>query len=287
MTGLVPWEVMLATLALLFQTVATPVVNHNHFYVTLDPPTINAIARNRWLKKFADVNVSTNSSGSDTWTGCYVYGVASYVELFATGKKEKEGECGIGFATPLPGGADNLYSNFLASPFGKRAQRDEMKLGSKGHEKPFAHISSYDGQDPTKLNVWVMEFDHEMYAKHHLPDGAPYSQIVAAYSKENKKPYRGMMGDVTSITTQPLGDGEDFRRALALYGYKKVGATNVYRQRENEVIVLPAQKSRTKYAITSVRFSLRTPPKKIHVERFSSHCVLTAYPDGHAVWKFN
>jgi len=288
MTGLVPWEVMLATLALLFQTVATPVVNHNHFYVTLDPPTFNAIARNRWLKtQFANVNVSTHSSGTDTWTGCYVSGFGSYVELFASGKRDKEGDSGIGFATPMPGGADNLYSIFLQSAFGKRAQRDEMNLGSDKEQHPFAHIVSYDGQDATKLNVWIMEFHHDYYAKYGLPDGSAYWKIQAAYDKNHKTAYNRMMGDVTSITTQPVGGGKDFRLALGLSGFKQVGKSNAFRQGDNEVVVLPAQSSSPQYGITSVKFSLRKSPERIHVERFSKHSALTVYPAGYAVWEFN
>ena len=61
---------IIALALLIHASVPTPPVEINHFYITLDPATFNAVKKNKWLKdNFANVNVSTHSSGADTWTG--------------------------------------------------------------------------------------------------------------------------------------------------------------------------------------------------------------------------
>lgn len=278
---------MVAALALLLQAASPiPPVVINHSMVTVDADTYQKIRTDAWLnKEGAFVTTSTSSDGKRTWTGCYIYGTDSYIELFSPGPQSKEGECGVGFATPTVGGAATIYADFVASPFGKRSHLEEMNLGSPTNQLPCAHTVSYDGQDDTKLNVWLMEFRKEFYDRRQLPVGSPYKDVIDSYHRGMPNPF--MLGDIQSITVRPLGDGKDLRQCLALFGYKSDSSGNDWKSADDEIIIAPPQKSKPPYAITSVRFSLVKSPKEVHVERFSAHCALTAYPDGHAEWVFN
>ena len=70
-------------------------VEHNHFYVTVDRPTFEAIRQSKWLREeFANVSVSTHASGVNQWTGIYVSGVGTYVEIFCEGAEFRLGQAG-------------------------------------------------------------------------------------------------------------------------------------------------------------------------------------------------
>jgi hypothetical protein len=276
---------MLATL-LLQSVVPTPPIYINHFFVTLARPTWNAIVNDKWLKEqFAYCYKGTNSSGKDSWTGYYINGVSGYIELFgADGKEFKEGDCGIGLGTPMAGAADNVYANFRASAFGSRAQRDNMDLGTTKKQLPFAHIVSYDSPEQQHLNLWLMEFHQDFYARRHLPVGSTYEKVMTSY--RNNKPYTRMMGEIRNIATQPVGDTKDLKLALPLFGFAQK-IPNVFENGDDSISILPAKTGAKKYTITSVRLTLSHKPKSMHVERFSLHCSLTVHPEGYADWDFN
>jgi hypothetical protein len=280
---------MIISVALLFQTsqATVPPVNLNHFFLHVDKPTFVAIQNNKWLKeKFASVNVSTHSSGKETWTGIYVYGLGSYAEIFDSSEKDSEGTAGIGFLTSTIGGAKTVYDSFRQGAFGTRAETELMNLGTAEKQLPFAYTVSYAGQEGTNLNVWLMEYHADYFKRAGVPVGSSESEIFAESAKRLNKSYDGMMGDILSLTVQPAGDGKDFQAALKLFGYRQVGRKGVWKSGLNEVIVLPAQSSLPKYAVTSVRFSLRTKPTSNHVEHFGPRCQLRVSTNGTAEWRF-
>jgi hypothetical protein len=100
---------MLFALALAAQAVPVPMVAHNHFYVTVDRPTFEAIRQSKWLREeFANVSVSTHAGGDNQWTGIYVSGVGTYVEIFCEGTDFRLGQAGVGLFTQKPGGVDDI-----------------------------------------------------------------------------------------------------------------------------------------------------------------------------------
>ena len=267
--------------------VPTPPVDLNHFFVTVDRKTFDAIRDSQWLKEsFAEVAMGTNSSGKATWTGLYSYGVGSYVEIFAPSDRHKEGSAGVAFLTSTAGGVDNFFYHFRNSPFGTRAERELMMLGTKSHQEPFAHIASYAGQEGTNLNLWLMEYHSEYYARAGTPVGSPEADIFATDRYKHKLTYGGMMGDLRGLTLQPIGDGEDVQSALGLIGFQRADGRKMWRREANEIIVLPTSNSSPRYAITSARFSLRRRPKATHIERFGVRSQLRVSPDGSAEWSF-
>jgi len=273
---------MVAIIAVLLQAaIPTPPVDINHIYITVDRKTWDAISSSKWLKdEFAGVSVSTHSDGRSTWTGCYVYGGGTYLEIFSPHADFKEGKAGIGFSTNTPGGADNIDYNFRKGYFGNRTERELMNIGSrKGKLKPFAHIVSYTGQDDSNLSVWLMEFHEEYFRDMGAPVGSSPAATFEAYRKRINEPPSKLMRNITSVTVHPPNG--DLAQALRLFGYGE-SANGKWVRGSNELQLRP----RASYAITSVRMSLRTAPKRAHTERFGKRSYLRVMPNGSAEWRF-
>lgn len=279
---------MLSALALLLQTtIPTPPVDHNHFYVTVDKETFKAMRESKWLRsEFADVSEQTHSSGDETWTGLYVYGVGSYVEVFAAGREKPEGKSGLGLLTTAPGGVDDVLYHFRRGPLAAKAERDLMFLGSADKQEPLAHIATFGGQEKTNLSVWLMEYHAEFYRRCGVPVGSSEAAIFAKYRSRSKSPYVGMMGDLRSVSLQPEGDGADLKAALRHFGFVPSSSGDVWKRKASEVVLQAATSSVPKYGVTSARFSLRTKPVRAHTERFGRRSTLRVSPDGTAEWRF-
>ena len=274
---------MLHALALLVQSsIPIPPVELNHFFVTVDRPTWEAIRSNTWLKEqFASVSVRTNSDGVEKWTGIYVNGIGSYIEIFAPHANFKEGDCGIGLLTPTPGGADSIDHHFRKGHFGNRTVRELMNLDWDGKLEPFSHIVTFNGQQKTRLNVWLMEYHEEFFRRVGLPAGTRQAAITESFRRRGNRPYRGMMGDLRSLTVHPKTG--DLRQALPLLGFRASARSNRFSRGQSEIVIAPA----SRYAISSARMSLRRNPVRNRVETFGKRCRLLIFSEGYAEWRFN
>ncbi|MEU2482953.1 DUF5829 family protein, partial [Streptomyces sp. NPDC013130] len=59
---------------------------YNHAYGVLDRETADAIEHSAYLRHFANFQVSTTTgAGGETWTGRYLKGRETYLELFGVG----------------------------------------------------------------------------------------------------------------------------------------------------------------------------------------------------------
>jgi len=279
---------MLAALTLFARAaVAVPPVVVDHFYISLDPQTFKAVQTNKWLKTtFAEVAKSTNSSGDDTWTGLYVYGVGSYIEIFSADKKFPEGTAGIGFSTTQVGGADDIYALLRTSLLGPRAERELMKLGSPTSQKPFAHIASFSGQDASGLNVWLMEFHEDYFHRNGVGVGSTEADMFAAYRAKTKTPYTGLMGNVSGLTLRPATGRADLETAFRCLGFAPGTDSATWHGPSNTLTFAPPQAKKPRYIISSATFTLRVKPLSPHTEHLGPHSTLTVKTDGTAEWRF-
>jgi hypothetical protein len=80
----------------------------DHVYGVVEAGTADAIARSDFLRSFGRFVVGTTVADSETWTGRYLFGRRTYVELFAPGDLEGSGgaigSTGIGLSTEGRGG---------------------------------------------------------------------------------------------------------------------------------------------------------------------------------------
>ena len=176
---------MLVSLVLLAQAnISPPPVELNHFFITVDQRTWNVIRSSKWVRDtFGQVSEGTFSDGKDTWTGFYVMGVGSYVEIFAPHGPFKEGDGGLALLTTTPGGADTLDYLFRKGYFGNRSRRELMSLSSASGMSPFAHILDYVG-NKSNLSYWVMEYHELQYDRVGVPVGSSHAAMSAARRKQ-------------------------------------------------------------------------------------------------------
>ena len=148
-----------------------PPVYLNHLYLVLDRQTYDDVLRSDFLRdQFAGFSSSTTVAGGDqSWTGAYIWGEHTYIELLAPGGDDRVGDIGIGLGTEQEGGVDTIY-NIFKGLFGERATKDlrTRRLGEK--EIPWFYEVSVDpGDSASDFVDWVMEY-HRDYLKERYPD---------------------------------------------------------------------------------------------------------------------
>ena len=233
------------------------------------------------------------------WTGIYVSGVGTYVEIFAEGADFRLGQAGVGLFTQKPGGVDDIDYHFRKS-FGKRATRELMTLGTPDRQEPFAHIASYTGQDSTNVSLWVMEYHEEFYRTSGVPVGSSHATLQAAWRSGKK--YTKLMGDIQNITLRPTNKPTDLITALEAIGYVTTDSTRrsaanrlpagstagdaTWRRGTNGITILPPLPHAPQHALTAARFTLTRKPAKSKTVKFGPHSTLTISPNGTAEWRF-
>src|SRR5262245_25938423 len=90
----------------------------NHAYTVLDRTTADAIENSDYLRDFASFEIRTTTGGGTTWTGRYLYGQHTYLELFAEGdlpgQDAEFGSAGMGVMTEHAGDLKTVGDNIQA-----------------------------------------------------------------------------------------------------------------------------------------------------------------------------
>ncbi len=134
-------------------------ISLNHCYVVLGEKLFNALAQSDFLRnEFGNCEIKTNTTNLGSWTGMYLRGETTYLELFGSLPPQKVGSIGIAYGVDQQGSLKN-FQNKLSSDF-------ELTYGSfkKAEHKNnlFDYLQFSDGGITTKLETWIMEY---------LPDG--------------------------------------------------------------------------------------------------------------------
>ncbi|MDR8412877.1 DUF5829 family protein [Nonomuraea sp. 3-1Str] len=141
---------------------------YNHAYSVVDRATADAIEHSDYLKEFANFEVRTTTGGGMTWTGRYLYGRQTYIELFGEndlpGQDGLFGSAGLGVSTEHAGDlatvTDRLKALGITDPAKYRQTRDfgdGVKVPWFDTIRTFS--DQYDAFDP-----WAMEYLPEYFA---------------------------------------------------------------------------------------------------------------------------
>ncbi|WP_228004011.1 DUF5829 family protein [Amycolatopsis sp. YIM 10] len=140
----------------------------NHAYGVLDRETADAIEHSGYLREFANFEVRT-TTGADgrVWTGRYLLGRETYVELFGVGDlPEPDGDLGsAGLAVSserdgdLPEAVRNLHDEGVTDPFEFLQTRD---FGDGVPVPWFDGVFTTDQYD--EFGAWGMEYRPEYFA---------------------------------------------------------------------------------------------------------------------------
>jgi hypothetical protein len=143
-----------------------PPVYLNHLFVVLDPATYEALSSSDFIRNgFAGFEQRTTQAGSgESWSGTYLYGESTYIEIFKASEEAMftEGNAGIGFCVEQAGGIEAVVRALdinLESAEVSYYPRT-MMTEDKG-EVPWFQVAQpeyKEGEAQNRLTTWVMEY---------------------------------------------------------------------------------------------------------------------------------
>ena len=139
-------------------------IGFNHFWAVVDDETARAAGGNTFLRQFAVFEARTVTSNGRTWTGRYLYGRKTYLELFAASERLRrqgrspEGDVGIALGADRAGDLACL-TRTLQQEAGTTISTSGTTRLIAGREVPWFSMAWGAPPSPTTRAVlWTMEY---------------------------------------------------------------------------------------------------------------------------------
>lgn len=262
---------------------------YNHAWGTFDRVTADAVEHSAYIREFADFEVrTTTGSGGETWTGRYLRGRETYLELFGIGdipgQDGELGAAGLGLSTELDGDINAVktrLSDAGVKPIEFLQTRD---FGDHVPVPWFDAVFTFESYD--RFGAWAMEYRDEYFAD---PRGKTQpARFPGDVGRERYLPDRyknHLMRDITAIkiavTAKDLDSTVPLLRAGGFTLWTDAGGVSATKGGTN-IRFDKAQMGQT--GLKRVEFVLnRVVPR--HVEQIGNS-TLTVGPGKHAVWTF-
>ncbi len=135
----------------------------SHCFLVLDTNTFRAIETSSFLRDsfaFAPIITSTVNGGKQSYTGLYLFGCQTYLEMFKSEKKQPVGACGIGLQVEKPGGLKILVDSF--KKYLNLSYDSRSRKANDGIEYLYAYKTDLYGNEKNMeqlFSSWIMEFD--------------------------------------------------------------------------------------------------------------------------------
>lgn len=263
----------------------------NHSYGVLDRETADAIEHSDYLRDFANFQVrTTTGTGGQTWTGRYLMGRETYLELFGVGDLPGPdgvlGAAGMGLSTERDGDLATVAERMKsegATPV------DFLQTKDFGDGVPVPWFDALlTSTEYDAFQAWAMEYRPEYFADprgHTEPASFPGDVGRERYLSDDYRTH--LMRDVTAVRLAVTeGDLADTMPLLRAGGFavRTLPDGGVVAECGGTTIRLDAV-PRGQAGLQRVEMSLNRPVKDRHVERIG-HSTLTVGPGSHAVWTF-
>ena len=266
---------------------------YNHSYGVLDRETADAIEHSGYLRDFANFQVRT-TTGADgqTWTGRYLTGRETYLELFGVGDIAGQdgtlGSAGLGLSTERAGDQATVIERLKAEGVTDPVLFLQTRDFGDGVPVPWfdAVLTTleYDAYD-----AWAMEYRPEYFA-----DPRGNTEPAAFPGDVGRERYLSdlyrdrLMRDVTSVrfavTAGDLADTVPLLRAGG-FALRSVANGGVVARGGGTTIRYDVV-GREHAGMRRVEMSLNHPVKYRHVEQLG-HSTLVVGPGTRAVWTFD
>lgn len=264
---------------------------YNHAYGVFDRETADAVEHSAYLREFANVQVRT-TTGTDgyTWTGRYLMGRETYVELFGIGDLPGQdatlGSAGLGLSTEQDGDIDTVTGRLPAEGVADPVEFLQTRDFGDGIPVPwFDAILTTETYDA--FDAWAMEYRDE-----YLTDPRANIEPASHPGDVGRERYQSdlyadrLMRDVTgvriAVTRSDLDDAVPLLRAGGfVVATLPDGVVAVRGGTTIRFDVAPRERA----GITRFDFALNHPVAGRHVERLG-HSTLVVGPGPRAVWTF-
>ncbi|MEV7341932.1 DUF5829 family protein [Streptomyces sp. NPDC093544] len=266
---------------------------YNHAYGVLDRETADAIEHSDYLREFANFQVrTTTGAGGQTWTGRYLMGRETYLELFGVGDLPGQdgafGSTGMGISTERAGDlaavTERLPDQGIADPIEFLQTRD---FGDGVPVPWFDAILTTDQYDA--FGAWAMEYRPEYFADprgNTEPANYPGDVGRERYLSDDYSDH--LMRDVTSIRLAVTeGDLADTVPLLRAGGFvvRSVTGGGIVAQGGGTTIRLDAV-PRDQVGLRQIGLSLNRSVGYRHQEQIG-RSTLSVGPGTRAVWTFD
>lgn len=270
----------------------------NHFYLTLDAETFNAIKASPFLKdEFATFEQRTTVRTDITYTGIYFYGTHTYFEFFEAGSNSgrQEGATGIASGLEARGGSDTLMQR-LETVLNVKPVKATItrKVGDK--DVPwFYQVGANFADRRAMLATWTMEY-HEEFLNNWYAELSPTSRGITR--AEILERYTAKLGDNQRRKQKYLDDVIEIRLALddkdrtlfvkerEAFGYRVTTEQGQTVCEGPGIKIILAARTPSAIGITAIKLSLKRAKQGEKVYRFGKRSVLQFNDDRTATWSF-
>ncbi|MDN3576073.1 DUF5829 family protein [Chitinimonas viridis] len=269
-----------------------PLVTLNHLYLYLDQATRDAILASPFMRQeFAALTVSTAAMDDGRqWTGVYLTGEQTYIELFCPADEGQEavGDAGIALATETEGDIE-LAKQVLAKA-GLDYPIELLQRELEGVKVPwFWNLSLIAAaeREPEPFCAWIMEVERDYLARSGLPAAdAPTGISRREYNAQRFDPGR-YLKDVTEITLAlPADQAALFGQQLCLLGYAATAAEQGMAYQGPGMVLSVQLATGQRRGVIAIRLSLQREKQGETEYRFGSGSVLQFDRPDSAIWRF-
>jgi hypothetical protein len=265
---------------------------YNHSYGVFDRETADAIEHSDYLREFANFQVrTTTGTGGQTWTGRYLMGRETYLELFGVGDVAGQdgtlGSAGLGLSTERAGDLATVTARLKDEGVTDPVEFLQTRDFGDGVPVPWFDAilttTEYDA-----FGAWAMEYRPEYFADPRGNTEPPSSPGDVGRERYLSDDYRThLMRDVTSVriavTEGDLADTVPLLRAGG-FAVRTLPGGDVVAEGGGTTIRLDPV-PRDQAGMQRITMSLNQPVKYRHVEQLG-HSTLTVGPGSRAVWTF-
>lgn len=261
----------------------------NHLYLVVDARTYDAISGSAFVKdRFAAFSQDATVTGDGAfWSGAYLEGRRTYIELFRASAERPAGTSGIGLGVEQEGGIERCERRLLEA--GLSDFSTGLQTRARGAEQvPWFYLLEFKSQsEGLLLEYWIMEY-HRDYLRGRRRDlpAAPPGITREEYQARSYDPSR-LLEDVTGLTVALYPEqSRSLLATLSALGYATERSASV------SVAIGPGVEIRLVEAGTGQRgvVEVRMATKRMGTlgeRRFSLGCsVLSVRGDGTAAWRF-
>lgn len=204
-----------------------PTVFLNHIYLYIDDQTLRAIAESDFMKnEFSAIeNSFININGNRSWSGLYITGEQTYIELFGISKDQEEiqsvGSCGLGLGIEKEGGIEYIADKLESLIDSARPELFERLIDDK--KIPWFKslpIIQYPEGVSEPFCCWVMEIDRDYLESTQV--GTAVTENTISRRSYNASRFRAdrRMKDIREITVAlSLNDAKTLGAALIKLNY--------------------------------------------------------------------
>jgi len=263
----------------------------NHAYGVLDRETADAIEHSTYLREFANFQVRTTTGAGQTWTGRYLMGRETYLELFGEGDLPGQdaalGSGGMGISTErsgdLPTVLQRLRDQGIAEPIEFQQTRD---FGDGIPIPWFDAVFTTGAYDA--FGAWAMEYETTYFAdprSNTEPASFPGDISRERYLNDDYRDHE--LRDVTCVRLAVTQTDLDATVPLLRAGGFSVQTVpgGVVATRGGTTLRFDAV-PRAEAGLKQVELSLNRPVARRHVEQIG-RSTLVVGPGARAVWTFN